>query len=944
MKGESIVGYFHDDDVDDFDKPKRDQQAYEAEIKRADEGIKKKKKPRVDSEGPTTEADSVTDGGGLSSEEIRYFHSEKSDAEFAADNKELSEREQKRLSEVEEYLKKSLTEKSGELGVGGEKFVEKLKEWWDWMADKNIYDRYLKDTKFGEKLESWEPKNKVAKFLKGATKGFLRNGLGLRTAVTTGLALGTASLVFNPVTFASALMAGDKIALATLFGSRRAFAGLGAGIGTFVGAEKWAQTRRAKKTREIEESLLGEQGDEQEPRMKKDEIEKMTDEQLDDYLADLSYEDREKNSQLIDILIQEKAKRFAWLTDREKSGISEEEAGEMLENWMEGAKGKLEDNFRKAGWSRAGRVALGAGMAAFVASGVGGRIIKGAWHGIFGSGDEAANVAAEGQTGGSSGVEAGAKTPSGSVDVGKVEVVQQVSEAKIGARGAEHYLGQRVDALVTDNDTGVISVLRRQLEAKPEMFGYEEGSGMRVSEWAEKQANKIAFNEEYGSIKVKEPGKVSYILETEKGPDGKIDYHIKRVDYATGKEISADKVGDYEYQESAGNAPVEEPISVETPGAEELPVANPPVTEQPPDHDFFEQQKPEDENLVQKFEGDQPADDLTEQRIGEAAPNPEDNVLAEDTQSPENPLNPILEGRGGSKHEVADSLFTYMDQEEIIPGASQLERKFFAQCIADNPRAVLGQTADPEKIKSLFGAFKVAAENKQLPDFGNNYWHPRTLILGEGGEEQICNVKPLSVRKGFRFGGKTFVTGRSYMVDIDGSGDGNLYTEEEVRDMLNPPKPVGAEAAVEQAGLGAGAGSKIGELSGEDGSALPTEGAPQPEEQPVDAGKRVSLSEIDAEIKRVYMEGHSIFLDLWRNKITGPDQFISRIEDIKGAALTGSERDSWLVRYEEYKSNFLNKNFSGREQFIEDKLLKDIRDNIGHSFDRPEVVTSKKAA
>ncbi|HOY56449.1 MAG TPA: hypothetical protein PLH37_03480 [bacterium] len=680
-----------------------------------------------------------------------------------------------RGKKIDEYLDAMYAENErarAQLDKRSERIFSRIEQNWQWFNRLNL-DTLLKNHNID--IDEWKPTNKPLKVAKFLAKGVLKNAFSLKTVVGLSI-LGLGVLEAGGATaFFAAAKAGEMSALGFLMG-RGIVSGFMSGSAILFGGEVLKKQKAKKRLEEIQKMV------------EDDTIFQKSGSELSQLIAEYQFA-----SALMGIKLENDDPVYNTMVSTNADIILEqirtEENLGAIDYFVEGkiiqADLALEKQFAKSGEKRAARVAVATAVATFVATGLPGKAMAKAWgfaldqvglgpdsssvSEVIGSGqDKGGSAIFENQSGGTKTadqiIESQSETNiprSNSIEkvvesrgaIGTQQAAEQVSsapqevrppiaESGIKLHPHETYIGQRIDALVDENDQGVISVLRRQLEAHPEKFGYTGKPGAAMHEWAEQKANNIAFNKGYGDVLVKEPGKFSYILEAQKDAGGKIDYNIHEVDYQSGQELdlNAGKLNPYEYPATPKTVPIEAPADISpTPTIADLYPARP------------------------KIEVDNFRPGLTRVSIDEV-----NNFL----KAPNFDASGAIinsEKETGFIHAITEATRNY------VKGADSREVDLFARHIVDNPK-ILGNGVSPESLKGSFLNFREQAHSYELPSPDKHFWQPRMLFHADG-QHSMINVRPVK-------GG----LGTGYALDY--GGDIRIVSPSQLEDMITPIRVV----------------------------------------------------------------------------------------------------------------------------------------------------------
>lgn len=681
-----------------------------------------------------------------------------------------------KCKKIGEYLDSMYSESEvarEQLDKRSERIFSRIEQKWQWLDRLNL-DTLLK--RHNIDIDEWKPTSKPLKVAKFLAKGVLKNAFSLKTAIGLGI-LGTGILGAGGATaFFAAAKAGEMSALGFLTG-RRIVSGLASGSAILFGGEALKKQKAKKRLEEIQNMV------------KEDTIFQKSGSELSQLIAEYQFA-----SALMGIKLENDDPVYNTMVRTNADIIFEQIQAEenldtidyFVDNKIVQADLALERQFAKGGKKRVARAAVATAVAIFVATGLPGKAMAKAWGfaldqvGLDPDSSDVSEVIGSGQGKGGSAVledQSGeARTPdqivenNSEVNIPKSNPIEEAVESRAGAgtqqtaeqitstsqdikppiveggiklHPHETYMGQRIDALVDENDRSIISVLRRQLEAQPERFGYTGKPGAAMHAWAEQKANNIAFNEGYGDVLVKEPGKISYILEAQKDAGGKIvDYNIHEVDYQSGQELdlNAGKLNPYEYPATPKILPVEESVSVSpTPKIEDLYPKSPQIA----------------------------ADGL--KSFTRPAINEVNNFLKV----------PNFDASGAIINSEKETGFMHVITEatrNYVKGADSREVDLFARHVVDNPK-MLGNAVSPESLKGSFLNFREQAHSYELPSPDKHFWQPR-MLFHEDGQHSMINVKPV---KGS--------WGSGYVVDFKG-GDNMVVSPVGLEKMITPIRVV----------------------------------------------------------------------------------------------------------------------------------------------------------
>jgi len=325
-----------------------------------------------------------------------------------------------------------------------------------------------------------------------------------------------------------------------------------------------------------------------------------------------------------------------------------------------------------------------------------------------------------------------------------------VAESGIKLHPHEAYPGQIGDGVVGDKE-GMIKALSHQLQKRPELGDYDAKAGLSLKKWADQKASNIVFNKHYEDVMVKEPGRVSYILDPQRDIEtGRItDYRVRGFDAKTGQEFNIGEENPYEYQATPKAVPVEGTTTTQ-------PAVNTKT---------FNNVHPDAKALDLELK---PVETLSSQAPTtpvEVVNNPQTSIDKLNNFLKEPEITPAQESNFCQAVEEVTKAY--------IKGVDSNEAKFFSLAVADYPK-ILGKSIDQENIRGLFLNFKEQAHSYELPSPDKHFWQPR-MLFHEDGQHSMINVKPV---KGD--------WGTGYVVDFEGGGNNKVVSPGQLEKMITP--------------------------------------------------------------------------------------------------------------------------------------------------------------
>lgn len=527
---------------------------------------------------------------------------------------------------------------------------------------------------------------------------------------------------------------------------------------------------------------------------------------------------------------------------------------------------------------------------------------------------------------------------------GAAGVIETATEVK--PKIPEIYSGQMEDAMVKKGE-GVINVIQKQLEENEELakkLGFNSDTD-NLSEWANKKANNLAFNQGYGEVGVRGPGKIAYLLDEQ----GK----INRIDLSSGQQITPEDIGKYEkvYKSPIKEIPVEPMPEKPIVTLEQEPVpqeiATPEVTVndriianyenmfEHPEERIISGQSPNEiasdavkgleDYLTQKDLG-QPENfqelqnnlaRLDNTEILERFSHSDNNLLADAAHEAEQNLlvkgtaierinnllelkSPKIENLKGLRNLISEAV------EAHIPEVKGNEANLFSQVVGQSKeqfQAVFGKGAVTQnKITDWFETFKQMAQSKEMPE-KYEFWQPR-----QDADGRIFNALRHS-----KLGGQ-----EEFWIDTNGDGklDKIIADENDLKKIMGIKEIVKDELSEVPQNTAVGL-DETNKPVFEQKTNFP-ESEPQPDQElstktgkiteksfTDEQGRIVSQKNIEANLtgelaKKAYNESRKVAVDLVYNKsIKNPEQFLERIKEIKGAELTDEEKVNWQQVYKQ---------------------------------------------
>lgn len=541
----------------------------------------------------------------------------------------------------------------------------------------------------------------------------------------------------------------------------------------------------------------------------------------------------------------------------------------------------------------------------------------------------------------------------------KEQILQTTADAK--PKFTEIYEGQMQDAVVTadKSSNSIIKVLQRQLEENQELakkLGFNPDTD-DLSDWANKKANNLAFNQGYGEIGVRQPDKIAYFLQK--------DGTIKEIDISTHQEIGKAGIMDaheYKYAPPVKEMPIEstperpvvpleqKPELPEIPLDQELPEIAPDeatvnsrilanleyryehsqefigagrdinwvennATQTIEDYLNKSENLPDLKNNLARLDNAEILERLSESKnnvLSQAALDAQNGLLVKGTVIER--INNLLELKS-PKPANLENLRNLISEEveKHIPEAKDSEANLFSQLVGQSKeqfQAVFGKGAVTQgRFEDWFKTFKEMAKSKEMPK-EYEFWQPRTDANG-----RIFNVLRHS-----KIGGQEEIR-------IDKNGDGKL--DKIIVDEKELQKIMGIKEKIEAAKPGltdkdftklnespAGTAMRLDEngkpvfeqksnFSGPEQELSTKTGKITKENFIDEKGRLVTQKNIEANLtgdlaKKAYTESHKVAVDLVYNKnIKNPEQFLERIKAIKGIELTNEEKTNWQKIYKQ---------------------------------------------